>query len=181
MSGKLTLEHDFGHACKECGVTSLVKILHRYFIFNFIGPFLGSFLFFVAFLLTFQLFRIMEIVVKKNVDWAVILQLVGHMSVSFIPMSMPLAVFFSVIYAVSKMNDDAEVMAMRSIGFSKELIFLPFLVTSILLGGVLLSINQQLIPHSQAIFKNQMVKLSSNSLLSEIKPGQFFTEIPKKP
>ena len=121
----------------------------------------------------------MEIVVKKNVDWSVILQLVGHMSVSFIPMSMPLAVFFSVIYAVSKMNDDAEVMATRSVGFSKEQIFLPFLMTSILLGGVLLSINQQLIPHSQAIFKNQMVKLSSNSLLSEIKPGQFFTEIPK--
>ena len=45
---------------------------------------------------------------------------------SFIPMSMPFAVFFPVTYAVSKMNDDAEVMATRSVGFSKEQIFLPF-------------------------------------------------------
>ena len=140
---------------------------------------MGAFLFFVAFLLTFQLFRIMRYVVQKSVDWVIVLELMMHIGISLVPMAMPLAGFFAIVYAMGKLSEDSEVIAMKSFGFSKYKIFLPFLITGILLAGVLLKINQNIIPYSQAIFKNQMVRLSSKSLLSEIKPNQFFTDIPQ--
>ena len=140
---------------------------------------MGAFLFFVAFLLTFQLFRIMRYVVQKSVDWIVVLELMMHIGISLVPMAMPLAGFFAIVYAMGKLSEDSEVIAMKSLGFSKYKIFLPFLITGVLLAGVLLKINQNIIPYSQAIFKNQVVRLSSKSLLSEIKPNQFFTDIPQ--
>lgn len=154
------------------------RILQRYFLYNFIGPFVGANLFFIAFLLTFQLFRIMELVVQKNVEILTILELVGHICITFIPMATPLAGFFAIIFAMGKMSEDAELVAMKSLGFSKIQIFLPFLITAVFMGAVLLKVNQNIIPYSQKVFKTQVLKLSSKSLLSEIKPNQFFSDIP---
>ena len=121
----------------------------------------------------------MRYVVQKSVDWMVVLELMMHIAISLVPMAMPLAGFFAIVYAMGKLSEDSELVAMKSLGFSKYKIFFPFLLTGVLLAGVLLKINQSIIPYSQAIFKNQVVRLSSKSLLSEIKPNQFFTDIPQ--
>jgi len=120
----------------------------------------------------------MELVVQKNVEFLTILELVGHICITFIPMATPLAGFFAIIFAMGKMSEDAELVAMKSLGFSKFQIFLPFLITALFVGAVLLKVNQNIIPYSQRVFKTQVLKLSSKSLLSEIKPNQFFPDIP---
>ena len=120
----------------------------------------------------------MELVVQKNVDLLTVLALMGHISITFIPMAAPLAGFFAIIFAMGKMSEDAELVAMKSLGFSKEQIFLPFLIAGLLVAGALLKVNQNIIPYSQKVFKTEILKLSSKSILSEIKPNQFFSEIP---
>ena len=50
----------------------------------------------------------------------------GHLCVSFLPISIPLAGLFAMIYAMGKLSDDAEIIALRSFGFSKYKLFAPF-------------------------------------------------------
>ncbi|MCF6321032.1 MAG: winged helix-turn-helix transcriptional regulator [Rhizobiaceae bacterium] len=50
----------------------MITIKQRYLAFNFIPPFAMSAFFFVAFLLTFQLFRLTRIITQKGVDIAII-------------------------------------------------------------------------------------------------------------
>lgn len=156
----------------------MLKILHKYLASNFIVPFLGSLGFFILFLLTFQLFRVMRFAVQKNVDWIAIFELMGHICVSFLPISLPLAGLFAMIYAMGKLSDDAEIVAMRSFGLSKYRLFHPFLMLSIALAVLAYVLGSRVIPYSQDRFKNQMVRMSSKGALSEIKAGEFFTEIP---
>lgn len=156
----------------------MFKIINRYLTSSFLMPFFGALSFFVLFLLTFQLFRIMRFAVQKNVDWISLFELICHICVSFLPISIPLAGLFAMIYAMGKLSDDAEIVAMRSFGMSKYKLFFPFLLASLSIAILTYSLSIELVPYSQDRFKTQMVKMSSKNALSEIKAGEFFTEIP---
>lgn len=156
----------------------MLKLTQRYLAHMFLGPFLIGTSFFVSFLLTFQLFRIADLVINKGVEWAKILEIMGHICVSFLPMAIPISVLFSIIYTLNKLSEDSEVVAMRSFGLTKHKLFTPFLILGIFISAVLFALNLQLIPHSKRMFKNSIIKLTSKGMLAEIKAGRFFTDLP---
>lgn len=146
--------------------------------YNFIPPFFLSAFFFVAFLLTFQLFRLTRIITKKGVDIGQVFELVGHISISFLPMAIPLSAFFATIYTLNKLSEDSEIVAMRSFGTTKWSLLKPFLIVATLIAVTLFSMNINLIPHSKTLFKNTVIKLTSKGFLTDIKSENFFTDIP---
>ena len=120
----------------------------------------------------------MGFAVQKSVEWLTIIELIGHICISFFAISLPLAGLFAMIYSMGKLSDDAEIIAMRSFGISKYKLFQPYFLLSIAIGLLALVMSSDLIPYSQSRFKNQVVRMSSKGALSEIKAGEFFTEIP---
>lgn len=155
----------------------MLKLAQRYLAVNFIAPFAMSLFFFVAFLLTFQLFRIIKIVISKGVEWSLVFELMGHIAISFVPMAVPLSCLFATIYTLNKLSEDSEIVAMRSFGMTKSKLFLPFLVVSLFIGACIYSLNNKVIPASKTQFKNTIVRLTSRGVLTDIKEGQFFTEV----
>lgn len=156
----------------------MLKVTTRYLAANFIPPFAIGFIFFVAFLITFYMFRIISLIVNKGVELETVLGMVLNLSVSFFPLATPLAVFFATIYTLNKFSEDSEIIAMRSFGISKFKIYLPFLVTSLFIAVTIFSLNSVYIPKANANFKNTIVRLTSTGMLTSIKSGQFFTDIP---
>lgn len=156
----------------------MIKVTTRYLASNFIPPFVIGFVFFVAFLITFYMFRIISLIVTKSIEIGIVLEMVLNLSVSFFPLATPLAVFFASIYTLNKLSDDSEIIAMRSFGITKFRIYLPFLIVSLLIGGTIFSLNSVYIPKANANFKNTIMKLTSTGMLTSIKSGQFFTDIP---
>ena len=124
------------------------------------------------------MFRIISLIVTKGIEISVVLEMVLNLSVSFFPLATPLAVFFATIYTLNKLSDDSEIIAMRSFGITKFQIYSPFLIVSLLIGGTIFSLNSVYIPKANANFKNTIVKLTSTGMLTSIKAGQFFTDIP---
>ncbi len=156
----------------------MLKVTTRYLAANFIPPFAIGFVFFVAFLITFYMFRIISLIVNKGVEIGTVLGMVSNLSVSFFPLATPLAVFFATIYTLNKLSEDSEIIAMRSFGITKLKIYLPFLLVSLLIGGMIFSLNSVYIPKANANFKNTILRLTSTGMLTSIKSGQFFTDIP---
>ena len=155
-----------------------ISIVQKHLAAHFIGPFVFSTLFFVVFLLTFQLFRIIRIVTSKGVEILTIFELMGHISVSFLPMAIPLSALFAMIFTLNKLSEDSEVVAMRSFGLKKSNLILPFIFLSFLIAAMIFVLNRNLIPHSKTMFKNTIIQLTSRGNMTDIKSGQFFTEIP---
>ncbi len=153
-------------------------MLQRNLTAGLIPPFIFSVIFFVCFLLTFQLFRFTELVVNKSVDFKIIALLVGHIAVSFLPVSIPISLLFATLFTLGKMSEDSEIVAMRSFGLSYFTIFLPFLIFSAVVGQLTYYLNRDIIPYSSRELKNTVVKLTSKGVLSNIKKGQFYIEIP---
>ena len=154
------------------------KIFQRYLASNFIVPFAMSLTFFVAFLLTTQLFRFMRIVTKKGVSIFQFMEILGHISMSFIPMATPLSILFALIYTLNKLSEDSEIVALRAMGINKHRIFMPYFLISILVAASVVVLNTNLVPTSKKIFRNQFQQLGSKGVLTDIKKEQFFTDIP---
>jgi len=154
------------------------KVIDRYLGASFIMPLFISTLFFVSFLLTFQLFRLTKLVINKGVPLQSIINLMGHISVSFLPMAIPLSVLFATIFTLNKLSADSEIIAMRSFGLSKVKLFKPFFILGILISIATYALNHSLIPYSKRQFQRGVTILTSKGVLADIRPGSFFTQIP---
>ena len=156
----------------------MIKVTTRYLASHFIPPFLLGFVFFIAFLITFYMFRIISLIVTKGIDVVTVSGLVLDLSVSFFPLATPLAVFFATIYTLNKFSEDSEIIALRSFGISKFKIYAPFFVLSLFIGVSISSLSGRYIPFANSNFRNTILKLTSTGMLTSIKSGQFFTDIP---
>ena len=156
----------------------MAKILQRYLAFNFITPFIISTTFFIAFLLTFQLFRITRVIINKGVSGETVLTLIGHIAITFLPMAIPLSALFATIYTLNKLSEDSEIVAMRSFGVRKIEMFTPFIILGLVIAATIFSLNRTVIPNSKTQFKNTVIRLTSKGMLTDIRPEHFFTEIP---
>ncbi len=153
-------------------------LIQRYLAAQFIMPLLVSTIFFISFLLTFELFKITELLVTRDISVLFTLGLVGNIALTFVPLSLPIATFFSTIFCLNRMSGDSEYIAMRASGLTKFRIILPFLLISGLLSFSVFQLNQNLIPNSNLQFKRKINYLTSSGVLAGIKEGQFFTLIP---
>ena len=153
-------------------------LIQRYLAAQFIMPLVVSTVFFICFLLTFELFRLTELLITRDISLWYTAGLIGNIALTFIPLSLPIAVFFSTIYCLNRLSGDSEYIAMRAAGLTKERILIPFLLVAALLSVSVYHLNQNIIPHSNKEFKRKVNYLTSSGLLAGIKPGQFFTMIP---
>lgn len=153
-------------------------MLQRYLAAQFILPLVVSTLFFISFLLTFQMFRLTELLVTRDISLWFTLKLVGDTALTFIPLSLPIAVFFSTIYCTNKMSADSEYIAMRAGGLHKSQILFPFLLVAALLTYSVYQLNQNIIPEANKSIARKVNYLTSSGLLAGIKGGQFFNLIP---
>lgn len=156
----------------------MLKVTTRYLASHFIPPFVLGLLFFVTFLITFYMFRILSLIVNKGVGFVTVIQMVINLGVTFTPLAVPLAAFFATIYTMNKLSEDSEIIAMRSFGMTKFRIYTPFLIISLVSAITIHSLNSVFIPKANATFKNTILRLTSSGMLSSIKSGHFFTDIP---
>lgn len=152
-------------------------LLQRYLAANFILPLVVSLVFFVTFLLTFELFRLTALLMSRESSILFLMGLLGDMALTFIPLALPLATFFSVVFCLNKLSNDAEYVAMRAAGLTKGRLFMPFLIISLLLAGSMFILSQEVIPYTNRDFKKRINFLTSSGLLASIKQGQFFTAV----
>lgn len=153
-------------------------LLQRYLAAQFILPLLVSTFFFISFLLTFELFRITELLVTRDISSWFLIKLIGNIALSFVPLSLPIAVFFSTIYCLNRLSADSEYIALRAAGLTKLKIVTPFLIVASLLSVSIYQLNQNVIPLSNKSFRQKIGFLTSSGLLAGIKEGQFFNLIP---
>lgn len=153
------------------------RLYFSYIASNFIIPFLASTVFFVSFLMTFELFRIMSLVNSDEISFFFILGMIGNVLVTLIPMAIPISIYFSTIFSLNRMSGDSEYVAFRAGGLEKKNILTPYLIIAVMVAICLFFLNQQLVPDSHRAVRKKIKIISSTSLIQGLKSGQFFTNL----
>ncbi len=110
-----------------------MKKLHMLVVRSYLGPFVATF-FLALFILLMQfLWKYIDDLVGKGLEWYIIAELLFYASATFVPLALPLAVLLSSIMTMGAMGEHYELVAFKSAGISLNKIMWPLVVISSIL------------------------------------------------
>jgi len=154
-----------------------VKKFDKLLVRSFIGPFFITF-FITLFIFVMQfLWKYIDDLVGKGLEWTIILKLLFFASASFVPMVIPLAVLLSSIMTLGKFAEQYELVAVKTSGISL-LQFMRGLIGTVLLIsiGTFLFANHVL-PVANLKFGSLLYDIRKQKPALNIKEGIFYKGI----
>ncbi|MFO7874436.1 MAG: LptF/LptG family permease [Bacteroidales bacterium] len=137
-----------------------MKKLHKLVIKSYIGPFIVTF-FIALFILLMQfLWKYIDDLVGKGLEWYVISELLFYSSATFVPLALPLAVLLSSIMTMGNMGEHYELVAFKAAGISLRRVMWPMVMISLFLVVAAFFFSNNVLP---------MANLKSLSLLYDIR------------
>ncbi len=120
-----------------------MKILHRFMLKQFIGPFVMVFVVVVFTLLMQFLWKYIDELVGKGLELSVIAELLLYTSANLAIMAFPLAVLLSSIFTLGNLGENYELIALKAAGISLQRIVFPLIILSffIAIGAFLFANN----------------------------------------
>jgi len=128
---------------------------------------------FLGILLMFQALRLTEFILIHGVEWKVIGRLTLYMSLSFLPIILPMSLLFSILLSYSRMSQDSEIVAFRSLGVSQKQLFIPALILSLFATVISLQTSHNIGPWGNSHFESLIHELGTQKVGAAIKAGVF--------
>lgn len=111
-----------------------MKIIYKYIIKRFIGPFVLTFFFAIFILLMQYLWKYVDDLVGKGLEISIILELLFYASATFVATAAPLAILLSSLMTFGNLGERYEIVAIKSAGIPISRLFIPLLILSLVIG-----------------------------------------------
>ncbi|MFM9027612.1 MAG: LptF/LptG family permease [Bacteroidota bacterium] len=137
---------------------------------SFVGPFLLTFLIALFVLLMQFLWKYIDDLVGKGLEWYVIAKLMIYVSVTLVPLALPLAILLSSIMTFGNLAEHSELTACKSAGISLQRIMKPLTITAVIIATSAFLFSNFILP---------IANLKMNALLYDVrqqKPALYITE-----
>lgn len=155
-----------------------MKILDRYIIKNFFGPFLFIFsvLFFI-FIVNIIWIRLAQFSGKGLSYWEM-MKLFFYLGVNVVTLVLPLTILLSAIMTFGDFGEKYELAAMKAAGISLTRIMMPLFSISVIFAIILFFFANNIIPDFQRKAKNMIYNITATKPALNFTAGQFISQIP---
>ncbi|EKB56805.1 LptF/LptG family permease [Bergeyella zoohelcum] len=156
----------------------MIKILDKYIIKTFFGPFffIFSVLFFI--LIVNIVWVQMSHFLGKGLTYFEIGKLLFYFGVSVINLVMPLSILLTSIMTFGTFGERYELAAMKAAGISLFRVMKPLFGVSIVMSFILFIFANNVIPSSQKKARNMLFNITQTRLALNFTPEQFIDQIP---
>jgi lipopolysaccharide export system permease protein len=156
----------------------MIKKLDKLIIKSFLGPFIATFFITLFILLMQTLWKYIDDLVGKGLDFWTIGKFIWYMSATLLMLAMPIAILLSSIMTFGNLGESFELVAIKSSGISLLRFMRPLFFVALLLCGITYVFANYLIPvaylRSTALYNDIMYKKPA----LDLKEGVFYTHIP---
>ena len=154
-----------------------MKRLHLFLIKSFLGPFITTFFITIFILLMQFLWKYIDDLVGKGLEFTQIAELLFYASARFVPLALPIAMLLSSVMIFGKLGEQYELVALKSSGISLYRILLPLiiLVTLISYGSFLFS--NYVMPIANLKNGSMIYDIQRKKPALNIKEGIFYKDI----
>ncbi|MBA2582814.1 MAG: LptF/LptG family permease [Bacteroidetes bacterium] len=135
--------------------------------------------FFIAlFVLLMQfLWKYIDDLIGKGLEWYIIAELMMYASASLVPLALPLAILLSSIMTMGNMGEHYELVAMKSAGFSLPQIMRPLIFLTVLICFTAFYFSNNILPVANLKFGTLLYDITHQKPAIEIKEGVFYNGI----
>lgn len=144
-----------------------------YILSETIPSFLLGVFVFISVLLMFQSLRLTEFLLVHGIKWTTLVRIMGYMSISFLPMLMPMSLLFAILLTYNRFSLDSEIIALKSSGVNMTSIILPAIVFSLVVTVISSQTSYYLAPWGNRQFEVLINRLGNTKAAASIKEGTF--------
>ena len=144
---------------------------------SFIGPFVATF-FISMFVLIMQfLWRMIDEIVGKGLEFTVIAELLIYVATTLVPMALPLAVLLSSIMTFGSLGENYELIALKSAGISLYRIMKPLIILIICLTVFAFVFSNNILPVAHLKFYSLLYDIRKQEPEMSFKEGIFTNDL----
>ena len=130
-----------------------MKRLYIYILKSYAGPLILTF-FISMFILIMQfLWRYIDDLVGKGLEWNLIAELIFYASATFVPLALPLAILLSSIMTFGNLGEHYELVAMKSAGIPLRNIMKPLVILALFISIGAFYFSNNLLPKANLKFR----------------------------
>ncbi len=152
----------------------LMKKIYLLVLRSYLGPLILTFFVSVFILLMQFLWKYIDDLVGKGLEWYIVLELLFYASSTFVPLALPLAILLSSIMTFGNLGEHYELVAMKSSGISLWKIMRPLIILSIMISGVAFYFSNNVLPIANLKFKSLLYDVRKQKLAFDITEGIFY-------
>ena len=154
-----------------------MKRLHLFVIKSFLGPFFMTF-FIVVFVLLMQfLWKYVDDLVGKGLDFKVLGEMMFYASFALLPLAFPLAMLLASIMTFGALGENYELVAMKASGISLFRIMRPLIVIAILITGIAFYFSNNILPKTNLKFSTLLFSVREQRPEMVLQEGVFTNEM----
>ena len=154
-----------------------MKKLDRLILRSFIGPLVLTFAIAVFVLLMQFVWKYVDDLVGKGLEFSVIAELLTYASATFVPMALPIAVLFASIMTMGNFGEKYELVAMKAGGVSLTRVMMPMAIVVLLLTGMAFYFANNVMPTAMLKYRMTLYDITRKKPAVNIRPGEYYKDI----
>ncbi len=157
--------------------TYTMKKIHLLVLKSYLGPLVMTFFISLFILLMQFLWKYIDDLVGKGLEWYIITELLFYASSTFVPLALPLAILLSSLMTFGNLGEHYELVAMKSSGISLWSILKPLIVLSVFISIFAFYFSNNVLPVANLKFKSLLYDVRNKRLTFDIQEGVFYHEL----
>lgn len=145
---------------------------------SFIGPFIATFFISMFVLLMQFLWRMIDEIVGKGLDFMIIAELLLYVSTTLVPMALPLAVLLSSIMTFGSLGENYELIALKAAGISLYRIMFPLIILIAGLTIFAFFFSNNILPIANLKASSLLYDIKRHNPEMSFKDGVFTNDLP---
>lgn len=154
-----------------------MKKIDRLILRSFIGPLVLTFTLAVLVLLMQFVWKYVDDLVGKGLEFSVIAELLLYASATFVPMALPIAVLFASIMTMGNFGEKYELVAMKAGGISVSRVMMPMALVSLMLMGTAFYFANNVMPTAMLKYRMTLYDITRKKPAVNIRPGEYYKEL----
>ncbi len=154
-----------------------MKKIDRLILRSFIGPLALTFTLSVLVLLMQFVWKYVDDLVGKGLEFSVIAELLLYASATFVPMALPIAVLFASIMTMGNFGEKYELVAMKAGGISVRRAMTPMAFVALLLTGVAFYFGNNVMPTAMLKYRSTLYDITRKKPAVNIRAGEYYTDL----
>jgi len=121
------------------------------------------------------LWRYVDELVGKGLEWNIILQLMFYASFTFVPMALPISILLASLMTFGNLGERYELVAMKAAGISLRKVMMPLGLFSLLISIGAYYYSNIIFPYANLKFRSTLYDVRQKKLSLNIREGIFYS------
>ena len=154
-----------------------MKKLDWFILKSYLGPLVMTFFISLFILLMQFLWKYIDDLVGKGLEWYVIVKLLFYASSTFVPLALPLSILLSSLMMFGNLGEHYELVSMKAAGISLSRVMRPLILVSIFISALAFYFSNVILPVANLKFLSLLYDVREKKLAFNLKEGVFYKGI----